>query len=120
MQQAAIYARHPLTTPGSSISKKDQETTCRCCQATGLAVSPTFRDNAGARNQSTGMISEATRDDSPLDFIVIWKLHRFSISMEETIEQRDKRRQVGTRMVSITERGIDDWPTPATSSAKTP
>ena len=121
MQQAAIYARDPMATPGSIICKEELEPACRCCcQATGLTFSPTFRDNAGTRNQSTGMISEATRDDSPLDFIVIWKLHRFSISMEETIEQRDKRRRVGSRLVSTTARGIDDLPTPLISSAKTP
>ena len=47
-------------------------------------------------------------DDSPLNFIVVWKLHLFSISLEETIELRDKLRRVGTRLVSTTERGIDD------------
>ena len=54
------------------------------------------------------MISEATRDDSTLDFIVVWKLNRFSMSLEETIELRDKLRRVGTKLVSTTERGIDD------------
>ena len=58
MQQTAIYVRHPLITPGSIISKEDQETPCRdYCQAIGLTVSPTFRDNAGARDQYTGVIS---------------------------------------------------------------
>ena len=46
------------------------------------------------------MISEATRDNSPLDYIVVWKLNRFSMSLEETIELRDKLRRVGTRLVS--------------------
>ena len=54
------------------------------------------------------MISEATRDNSPLDYIVVWKLNRFSMSLEETIELRDKLRRVGTRLVSTTEKGIDD------------
>ena len=41
MQQTAIYVRHPLITPGSIISKEDQETPCRdYCQAIGLTVSP--------------------------------------------------------------------------------
>ena len=41
------------------------------------------------------MTSQATLDNSPLDFIVVWKL-------------RDKLRRVGTRLVSTTEKGIDD------------
>ena len=109
MQKAAIYVRDPLTTTVSMISKEDQETACReYCQARGLTVSATFRDTAGTRNEFTSMISEAIRDDSTLDFIVVWKLNRFSMSLEETIELRDKFRRVGTRLVSTTERGIDD------------
>ena len=54
------------------------------------------------------MISEATQNNIPPDFIVVWKLNCFSISLEETIELRDKLRRVGTRLVSTTERGIDD------------
>ena len=109
MQKAAIYVRDPLTTPGSIISKEDQENACRkYCKARGLTVLATFIDTAGTRNEFTSMISEATRDDSTLDFIVVWKLNRFSMSLEETIELRDKLRRVGTRLVSTTERGIDD------------
>ena len=55
------------------------------------------------------MISEATRDDSTLDFIVVWKLNRFSMSLEEAIELRDKFRRVGTKLVSTTEKGVDDY-----------
>ena len=109
MQKAAIYVRDPLTTTGSMISKEDQETACReYCQARGLTVSATFRDTDDSRDEFTRMISEATRDDSALDFIVVWKLNRFSMSLEETIELRDKLRRVGTKLVSTTERGIDD------------
>ena len=39
------------------------------------------------------MISEATRDDSTLDLIVVWKLNRFSMSLEETIELQVKLRK---------------------------
>ena len=33
---------------------------------------------------------------------------RFSMSLEETIELRDKLKRVGTKLVSTIERGIDD------------
>ena len=109
MQQAVIYVRDPLTIPGSIISKEDQENACReYCQVRGLTVSAMFRDTADSRDEFTRMISEAIRDDSTLDFIVVWKLNRFSMSLEETIELRDKLRRVGTRLVSTTEKGIDD------------
>ena len=109
MQKAAIYVRDPLPAPGNILSADDQEKACRdYCQARGLTVTATFIDTAGARDEFTTMISEATRDDSTLDFIVVWKLNRFSTSLEETIELRDKLRRVGTRLLSTTERGIDD------------
>ena len=109
MQTAVIYVRDPWPAPGSIISKEDQENACReYCQARGLTVSATFRDTAGTRDEFTRMISEATRDDSALDFIVVWKLNRFSTSLEETIKLRDTLRRVGTRLVSTTEKGIDD------------
>ena len=109
MQKAAIYVRDPLTTIGSIISKEDQETACReYCQARGLTVSATFIDTPGTRNEFTRMISEATRDDSTLHCIIVWRLNRFSMSLAETIELRDKLRRVGTRLVSTTERGIND------------
>ena len=96
MQKAAIYVRDPLATTGSILSAEDQETACReYCQARGLTVSATFIDTAGTRNDST------------LDFIVVWKLNRFSMPLEETIELRDKLRRVGTKLVSTTERSID-------------
>ena len=66
------------------------------CRARGCTVTATFIDTAGAR------------DDSTLDYIVVWKLHRFSRSLEETIELRDKLRRVGTRLVSAREKGVDD------------
>ena len=109
MQKVAIYVRDPLTNNNNVISKEDQETACReYCQARGLTVSATFIDTAGTRNEFTKMISEATRDDSTLDFIVVWKLDCFSMSLEETIELRDNLRRVDTKLVSTTERGIDD------------
>ena len=109
MQKAAIYARDPLPAPGSIISKEDQETACReYCLARGLTVADIFSDTASARDKFARMITEVTRDDSTLDYIVVWKLHLFSRSLEETIELHDKLRRVGTRLVSTTERGIDD------------
>ena len=76
-----------------------------------------FWDTPGSRDDSARMISEPTQDDSSLHFIVVWKLQMFSRSLEETIELRGKLRQVGTKLVSATEKGIDDDPTAVTPGA---
>ena len=109
MPKAAIYVRDPLAPGTAIISAENQETACRdYCQARGLSIADTFRDTPGNRDDFTRMISHATLADSSLEFIVVWKLHLFSISLEETIELRDKLRRVGTKLVSATERGIHD------------
>ena len=98
-----------MPSSGSIISKEDQETACReYCLARGLTVTTVFRDEAGARDEFAKMITAATRDDSAFDYIVVWKRDRFTRSSEETIELRDKLRRVCTKLVSATEKGIDD------------
>ena len=109
MPKAAIYVRDPLAPGNAIISAQDQEIACRdYCQARDFSIAATFRDTPGNRGEFTRMISQATLDDSSLDFIVVWKLHLFSISLEETIELLDRLRRVGTKVVSATERGIYD------------
>ena len=68
------------------------------------------------------MIAQATKGDSIINFIVVWKRQLFSRSLEETIVLRDQLRRVGCRLVSTTEKGIDDdWPAPQDRSpAKDP
>ena len=118
MPKAAIYVRDPLAPGGALISADDQETACRdYCQARDFSVKAAFRDTPGNRDEFTRMISQATQDDSSLHFIVVWKLQMFSRSFEETIEMRGKLRQVGTKLVSATEKGIDDDPTAVTPGA---
>ena len=51
----------------------------------------------------------ATGDDSTLDFIVVWKLYGLSMSLEEAIELRDKFRRAGTKLLTTTEKGVDDY-----------
>ena len=94
MQTAAIYVRDPTPTPGNTISNEAQDKACReYCLAKNLTVSATFRDTAGSRDEVTKMISENNRGESPLDFIVVWKLTRSSMSLEETIELQVKLRK---------------------------
>ena len=109
MKQAAIYVRAPLTPGGSIISTEDQETACRdYCAAKDLSVAAIYADNAGANDQFDEMIAQATGLQAPFDAIVVWKLHRFSRSLEDTIAYRDQLRHTRTKLLSATERGIDD------------
>ena len=104
------HLRHgPLTDHPSIISREDQETACRdYCTSKGLSVAATFADQAGAGDQFDEMIAQATGPEAPFYAIVVWKLHRFSNSLEDTIAYRDRLRQTRTKLLSATERGIDD------------
>ena len=109
MQNAAIYVRDPLTPTPSIISKDDQAAACRdYCSTPGLSVAATYTDEAGNNDQFERLIAHATGPGAPFDAIVVWKLHRFSRSLEETIEYRDRLRQTRTKLLSATERAVDD------------
>ena len=54
------------------------------------------------------MVAQATGPQAPFDAIVVWKLHRFSRSLEDTIAYRDQLRRIQTKLLSATERGVDD------------
>ena len=109
MKQAAIYVRAPLTPGGSIISTEDQENACRdYCTARALSVAAIYADHAGTNDHFDRLIAHATGPGAPYDAIVVWKLHRFSRSLEDTIAYRDQLRQTRTKLLSATERGIDD------------
>ena len=109
MQQAATYVREPLTNHPDMLSKEDQEAACRdYCASNNLTVSALYTDHADANGQFERLIAHATGPGAPYDAIVVWKLHRFSRSLEETIAYRDQLRQTRTKLLSATERGIDD------------
>ena len=50
----------------------------------------------------------ATSADAPFDAIVVWKTSRFAVSLEDTISLRDRLRRAGAKLLSVTEKGIDD------------
>ena len=109
MKRAAIYVKDPAARNGSVVSKEDQEKACRLyCNSKDLAVLTTFSDAGGSRDEFARMIAEATADNPPFDVIVVWRLNRFSISLEETIECRDRLRRAGTKLVSTSEKWVED------------
>ena len=109
MQRAATYVRDPIAKDDRILSKEDQETACRdYCLNRRLTVSAVFADEAGSRDQFARMMDLATSTEAPFDAVVVWKLSRFAVSLEESIEHRDKLRRAGTKLLSATEKGIDD------------
>ena len=73
-----------------------------------MSVAAIYTDSAGANHQFEQLIAHATGPNDPFDAIVVWKLHRFSRSLEDTIAYRDQLRHTHTKLLSVTERGIDD------------
>ena len=99
MQQATIQA--PANTRQHNRQGGPGNRLPDYCLAKDLTASATFRDTAGSREEFTRMISKATRDNSPLDFIAVWKLNGFSMSLEETIELLDKLRGVASITMTV-------------------
>ena len=98
-----------MTPAGRIISKENQETACRdYCTSNNLSVAAIYADHAGASDQFDRLIAHATGPDAPFDAIVVWKLHRLSRSLEDTIAYRDQLLQTRTKLLSVTERSIDD------------
>ena len=104
-RRPAARSHDPWTQPQHHL-QRDQETACRdYCTSKDLSVTTIFTDEPGAGDQFDEMI---TGPEAPFDAIVVWKLNRFSTSLEETIAYRDQLRQTRTKLLSATERGIDD------------
>lgn len=105
-KQAAIYTKNPATQTAEMIDAQAQPAACRqYCQANGLSVAAEYADDAGKREQFERMTAAAATEGLDIDAIVVWKLNRFSISLEETIEWRDKLRRKGVELLPVTERG---------------
>lgn len=109
MPQAAIYVKDPPTPRHGIISKEDQEAACReYCSARQLTVAAVYADPAGGRDQFERLMAVATSADATFDAIVVWKTSRFAVSIEDTIMYRDRLRRASARLLSVTEKGIDD------------
>ena len=109
MLQAAIYVKDPLAPRPGIIPKEDQETACReFCTDNNLTPRAVYADPAGSTDQLHRLLAVATSPEAPFDAIVVWKTSRIAVSLEDTIELRDRLRKTGTKLLSATEIGIDD------------
>ena len=109
MPQVAIYVKDPPAPRHSLIPKEAQETACReYCSHRQFTVSAVYADPPGSTDKFDELIALATSAEAPFDAIVVWKTSRMAVSLEDTIALRDQLRRAGTRLLSVTEKGIDD------------
>ena len=105
-RKASIYTKNPATQTAAMIDARAQLEACRqYCQANGLSVVDEYADAAGKREQFERITTAVATEGLDIDAIVVWKLNRFSMSLEETIEWRDKLKTKGVQLLSVTERG---------------
>ena len=102
--KAAIYVKEAAGYPDGENSKELQQHHCEeFCQIHGLDIVARYYDGVGIRHDFDWMMGEATQDDPPFRFIVVYKLRNFSWSLEETILCRDRLRANGVSLVSTAE-----------------
>ena len=109
MPQAAIYVKDPPASRHDLIPKEHQETACReYCSTRQFTVAAVYADPAGRRHQFEQLMAVATLAEAPFDAIVVWKTSRFAVSLEDTIMYRDQLRRAGAKLLSVTERRVND------------
>ena len=109
MPQAAIYVKDPAAPRHGLIPKEDQESACReYCSDRQFTVSGVYADPPGSTDKFDELLALATSADAPFDAIVVWKTSRIAVSLEETIALRDQLRRSGTKLLSVTEKGMND------------
>ena len=109
MPHVAIYVKDPPGPRHGLLPKEDQETACReYCSDRQFTVSAVYADPPGSRDRLDELLALATSAQAPFDAIVVWKTSRIAVSLEETIALRDQLRRAGAKLLSVTEKGIDD------------
>ena len=109
MPQAAIYVKDPPAPRHGLIPKEDQETACReYCSDRQFTVSAVYADPFGSTDKFDELLALVMSADAPFDAIVVWKTSRIIVSLENTAALRDHLRRVGTKLLSVSEKGIDD------------
>ena len=109
LPQVPIYVKDPPGPRHGLLSKEDQETACReYCSDRQFTVLAVYADPTGNRDRLDEILDLATSAEAPFDAIVVWKTSRIAVSLEETIALRDQLRRAGAKLLSPTEKGIDD------------
>ena len=105
--QAAIYTKETAGHHPEEISRELQTRHCEAfCRAQELEIVARYHDPARVRHDFEWMMGEATQDEPPFQYIVVYKLRNFSWSLDETVLSRDKLRNSGVTLVSTMENSL--------------
>ena len=103
-RRAAIYIKEAAGYHPEENSKGLQLRHCEeFCRSHELEIVARYHDPPGIRYEFEWMIGEATQDDPPFQYIVVYRLHNFSWSLNETVLSRDKLRASGVTLVPTME-----------------
>ena len=102
--KAAIYIKEAAGYPDGENSKELQLHHCQeFCKHHDLDIVACYHDPIGIRNEFEWMMGEATQDDPPFNYIVVYRLRNFSWSLDETVLCRDRLKAKGVTLVSTME-----------------
>ena len=104
VRKAAIYIKETAGYHPEENSKELQLQHCEeFCKAHELEIVARYHDLPGIRHDFEWMMGEATQDDPPFQYIVVYRLRNFSWSLDETVLSRDRLRANGITLVSTME-----------------
>ena len=102
--KAAIYIKEAAGYPDGENSKELQLHHCEeFCKAHDLNIVARYHDAPRIRYDFDWMMGEATQDDPPFDYIVVYRLRNFSWSLDETVLCRDRLKASGVTLLSTME-----------------
>ena len=103
-RRAAIYIKEAASyRPEENSKELQQHRYEEFCRDHELEIAARYHDLPGIRYDFEWMMGDATQDDPPFKFIVVYKLRNFSWSLDETVLSRDKLRASGVTIVSTME-----------------
>ena len=109
-KKAAIYIKETAGYHPEENTKELQLRHCEeFCKSHDLEIAARYHDAPGIRHDFDWMMGEATQDNPPFDYIVVYKLRNFSWSLDETVLSRDRVRASGVSLVSTTESSTPGW-----------
>ena len=102
--KAAIYVKETAGYPNGENSKELQLDHCEdFCKYHDLHIVARYHDPIGVRNDFEWMMGEATQDEPPFDYIVVYRLRNFSWSLDETVLCRNRLNASGVTLLSTME-----------------
>ena len=104
LSRAAIYIKETAGYHPEENSKELQTHHCeKFCKYHDLEIVARYYDAPGIRHDFDWMMGEATQDNLPSEYIVVYRLRNFSWSLEETVLCRDRLKASGVTLVSTME-----------------